>query len=51
MTVATATGWAVMTGYRIGFQGSCAIALGGALSSLLIPARVRRSNRAIATPS
>jgi MFS family permease len=49
--LATATGWAVMTGYRIGFLGACAIALGGALSSFLIPARVRRSNRAMATPS
>ena len=49
--LATATGWAVMTGYRIGFLGACTIALGGALSSFLIPARVQRSNRAIATPS
>jgi MFS family permease len=49
--LATAIGWAVMTGYRIGFLGACAIALGGALSSFLIPARVvRRSNRAMATP-
>jgi MFS family permease len=49
--LATATGSTVMAGYRIGFLGACAIALGGALSSFLIPARVRRSNRAMATPS
>jgi MFS family permease len=30
---------AVMTGYRIGFLGACAIALAGALSSLLVPVR------------
>ena len=47
--LATATGSTVMAGYRIGFLGACAIALGGALSSFLIPARVRRSNRAMAT--
>ena len=35
--LATATGWAVMTGYRIGFLGACTIALGGALSSFLMP--------------
>jgi MFS family permease len=36
---AAATGPTVMTGYRIGFVGSCAIALAGALSSLLVPTR------------
>ena len=49
--LATATGSAVMTGYRIGFLGACAVALGGAISSFLIPARVRGSNRAMATSS
>ena len=49
--LATATGSTVMAGYRIGFLGACAIALGGALSSFLVPARVWRSNRAMATPS
>ena len=49
--LAAATGSTVMAGYRIGFLGACAIALGGALSSFLIPTRVRRSNRAMATPS
>jgi EmrB/QacA subfamily drug resistance transporter len=37
--LATATGWAVMTGYRLGFVGAGVIALAGALSSLLVPAR------------
>jgi EmrB/QacA subfamily drug resistance transporter len=47
--IATAIASTVMAGYRIGFLGACVIALGGALSSFLIPARVRRSNRAMAT--
>ncbi len=37
--LATATDWAAMTGYRVGFLGAGVIALLGALSSLLIPAR------------
>jgi len=37
--LATATGWAVMTGYRVGFVGAGVIALLGALSSFLIPGR------------
>ena len=37
--LATATGWAAMTGYRVGFLGAGVIALLGAFSSLLIPAR------------
>jgi EmrB/QacA subfamily drug resistance transporter len=37
--LAAAAGPAVMTGYRIGFLGACAIALAGALSSLLVPVR------------
>ena len=36
--LATGTGWAVLTGYRIGFVGAGVIALLGALSSFLIPA-------------
>jgi MFS family permease len=40
--LAAATASSVMTGYRIGFVGACAIALGGAISSLLLPARVPR---------
>ena len=47
--LAAATASSVMTGYRIGFLGACAIALGGAISSLLLPARGPRSNRARAT--
>ncbi len=41
---AASAGPAVMVGYRIGFLGACAIALGGALSSFLVPAR-RTSDR------
>jgi MFS family permease len=37
--LATGTGWAVMSGYRVGFVGAGVIALLGALSSFLIPAR------------
>jgi len=37
--VAVAAGPAIMTGYRIGFLGACAIALAGGLSSLLVPVR------------
>ena len=33
-----AAGWAVMTGYRVGFLGAGVIALLGALSSFLVPA-------------
>jgi MFS family permease len=36
--LAMATGWADMTGYRVGFVGAGVIALLGALSSCLIPA-------------
>ena len=50
---AAAAGPAVMTGYRIGFIGACAIALGGALSSFLVPARPagRKSESVITCPS
>ena len=44
----TTAGWAVMTGYRIGFLGACTIALVGALSSFLMPARPHQSNPAMA---
>ena len=46
--LAAATASSVMTGYRIGFLGACAIALGGAISSFLLPARVQRTEPAIA---
>jgi EmrB/QacA subfamily drug resistance transporter len=36
--LATAAGWPLMTGYRVGFLGAGVIALLGALSSFLIPA-------------
>ena len=49
--LAAATASSVMTGYRIGFLGACVIALGGAISSLLLPARVPRSNPAMAAHS
>ena len=46
--LATATGWAVMTGYRVGFLAAGVVALMGALSSFLIPPRTapdrKRSN-------
>jgi EmrB/QacA subfamily drug resistance transporter len=50
---AAAAGPAVMTGYRIGFIGACAIALGGALSSFLVPVRPagRKSESVITCPS
>jgi MFS family permease len=48
--LATATGSTIMAGYRIGLLGACAIALGGALSGFLMPARVQRPNRAMTTP-
>jgi EmrB/QacA subfamily drug resistance transporter len=35
--LAAATGSSGMTSYRIGFLGACAIALGGAISSFLLP--------------
>jgi MFS family permease len=41
--LAAATGSTVMTGYRIGFLGACAMALGGVISSFLLPSRVQRS--------
>ncbi len=44
--LAADTASSVMTGYRIGFLGACAIALGGAISSFLLPTRVRRSEPA-----
>ncbi|HLM23063.1 MAG TPA: MFS transporter, partial [Propionibacteriaceae bacterium] len=38
--IAAATAWpSLVMGYRIGFLGACAIALAGALSSLLAPVR------------
>jgi MFS family permease len=46
--LAATTASSVMTGYRIGFLGACAIALGGVISSLLLPTRVQRSELAIA---
>ena len=49
--LAAATASSVMTGYRIGFLGAFVIALGGAISSLLLPARVPRSNPAMAAQS
>jgi MFS family permease len=49
--LAAATASPVMTGYRIGFLGACAIALGGAISSSLLPARVRRTEPATAPHS
>ena len=38
----------LMTSYRIGFLGACAIAVGGAISSFLLPARMRRTEPAVA---
>jgi MFS family permease len=49
--LAAATASSAMTGYRIGFLGACAIALGGAISSLLLPARIPRPNPTMATHS
>jgi EmrB/QacA subfamily drug resistance transporter len=49
--LAAATASSVMTGYRIGFLGAFVIALGGAISSLLLPARIPRSNPAMAAQS
>ena len=49
--LADATASSVMTGYRIGFLGAFVIALGGAISSLLLPARLPRSNPAMAAQS
>jgi hypothetical protein len=46
--LAATTASSVMTGYRIGFLGACAIALGGVISSLLLPTRVQRPEPAIA---
>ena len=46
--LAAATGSSAMTSYRIGFLGACAIALGGAISSFLLPARMRRTEPAVA---
>ena len=39
--LATTSGWALMTGYRVGFLGAGVIALAGALSSFLVPAAAR----------
>jgi MFS family permease len=47
--LAAATGSSVMTGYRIGFLGACAVALAGAVSSFLLPARLLRSEPAMAS--
>ena len=49
--LAAATASSVMTGYRIGFLGAFVIALGGAISSLLLPAPMPRSNPAMAAQS
>jgi MFS family permease len=42
---AAVAGPALMTGYRIGFIGACAIALAGALSGFLVPARPIRDRK------
>ena len=47
--LAAATGSTVMAGYRIGFLGAIAVALGGAVSSFLIPIRLQQSDPAMAT--
>lgn len=44
---AAAAGPAVMAGYRIGFLGACAIALGGALSSFLVPTVITSSSSGV----
>jgi EmrB/QacA subfamily drug resistance transporter len=44
---AAAAGPAVMAGYRIGFLGACAIALGGALSSFLVPTLITFSSSGV----
>jgi EmrB/QacA subfamily drug resistance transporter len=44
---AAAAGPAVMAGYRIGFLGACAIALGGALSSFLVPTLITSSSSGV----
>jgi len=48
---AAAAGPAVMTGYRIGFLGACAIALAGALSSLLVPVRPTSDRKGSKVPT
>ena len=45
--VVAAAGPAVMAGYRIGFLGACAIALGGALSSFLVPTVITSSSSGV----
>jgi MFS family permease len=47
--LAAATGSTVMAGYRIGFLAAIAVALAGALSSLLIPVRLQQSDPAMPT--
>ena len=47
--LAAATGSTVMAGYRIGFLGAIAVALGGAVSSFLLPIRLQKSDPAMAT--
>ena len=47
--LASATGSTVMAGYRIGFLGAIAVALGGAVSSFLLPIRLQKSDPAMAT--
>jgi len=48
---AAAGGPAVMTGYRIGFLGACAIALAGALGSLLVPVRPASDRKGSKVPT
>jgi MFS family permease len=48
---AAAAGPAIMTGYRIGFLGACAIALAGALISLLVPARPTSDRKGSKVPT
>ena len=47
--IAAAAGPTVMAGYRIGFLGAIAVALGGAVSSFLLPIRLQKSDPAMAT--
>jgi EmrB/QacA subfamily drug resistance transporter len=49
--LARATGWAVMTGYRVGFLAAGVVALMGALSSFLIPARTASDRKGSKVPT
>jgi MFS family permease len=48
--LAAAAGPAVLTGYRSGFLGACAIALAGAVSSLLVPVRPASDRKGAKVP-